>query len=69
MSVLGAIDAGTLPSEDQVNQAIDWFNKYFLTQVEPSGTDDLSSHGLVLADGVCNILDVFLELGANKNSE
>jgi hypothetical protein len=40
-SVLGAIDADI--TFIQVNQAIDWFITYFLTQVEPSGPDDLSS--------------------------
>jgi len=56
--VLGPIDAGKLPSEDQVNQVIDSFNKYSLTQVEPSG-DDLNSQGLILADGVRDIVDTF----------
>jgi len=64
-SVLAALDAGKLPSTQQLAQFIDWLDKVGITSVTP---ENLTSRGQVLAGRVREILDAYKQLLADKNS-
>ncbi|EAU81705.1 hypothetical protein CC1G_02721 [Coprinopsis cinerea okayama7 len=68
-SVTAALQAGKLPSTQQVNNFIDWLNDVGITQVEPSSNTELSSRGRVLAGGVRQTLDAYRTLINNKNAD
>ncbi|KAG5646262.1 hypothetical protein DXG03_003858 [Asterophora parasitica] len=68
-SILGALDAGKLPSTQQLNQFIDWLDKVGIASIEPKSTGDLSSHGRLLAQRVRELLEAYKQLGMNKNGE
>ncbi|KAF5378126.1 hypothetical protein D9615_007578 [Tricholomella constricta] len=68
-SVLGALDAGKLPTTQQINQFIDWLDKVGIASVEPRITGDLSSQGRLLARRVRELLDAYKQLGINKNGD
>jgi hypothetical protein len=68
-SITAALDAGKLPSTQQVNQFIDWLDKVGITSVEPASSGHLSSQGRLLANRVRDVLDAYKQLGLNKNGE
>lgn len=68
-SVFAALDAGKLPSQQQVNALIEWFLNSGLTQVEPSSDGALSEQGKVLVGDVRELLNAYKQLGENKNGD
>ncbi|KAF7290672.1 hypothetical protein MIND_01307500 [Mycena indigotica] len=67
-SVTAALDAGKLPTTQQLNVFIDWLTKSAIPSVEPS-QDTLSGQGRVLARDIRGILEAYKTLGANKNND
>ncbi|KAG6850361.1 hypothetical protein H0H93_014315 [Arthromyces matolae] len=65
-SVLAAIDAGKLPSTQQLNQFIAWLDNVGIASIQP---ENLSSQGRVLAKRVREILDAYKKLAINKNGD
>ncbi|KAK0206169.1 hypothetical protein DFS33DRAFT_1499100 [Desarmillaria ectypa] len=65
-SVLAALNAGKLPSQDQLNAFNDWIKANALAQMEPG---HLSSQGRVMMRYVGSVLDAYKTLGSNKNSD
>ncbi|KAG6860980.1 hypothetical protein C0995_005216 [Termitomyces sp. Mi166 len=68
-SVLAALDAGKLPSTQQLNQFIDWLDQVGIASIEPSSSENLSSQGRCLAKRVRQVLDAYKKLGTNKNGD
>ena len=67
-SVIAALDAGKLPSQQQINAFIDWFLQSPLSQVEPSSQGgDLSEQGRVLVNDIRELLTAHKLLGDHKN--
>lgn len=66
-SVLAALDAGKLPDQEQVNQAIDWVLNSAIPELEPSGRGELSEQGKVIANGLRDVLQSYKQLGSAKN--
>lgn len=68
-NILAALDAGKIPSQQQVNQFIDWLLNSALTQVEPSADGgELSEQGKLLVGDVRNLLNAYKLAGEHKNS-
>lgn len=68
-SVLAALDAGKLPSTQQLNQFIDWLDHVGIASIEPMSSTNLSSQGRLLAKRVRQVLEAYKKLGTNKNGE
>ncbi|KAL1747091.1 hypothetical protein HDZ31DRAFT_80677 [Schizophyllum fasciatum] len=71
-AVAAALDAGKLPSQAQINGAIDWLLKSPLIQLEAQSADlegKLSEYGLRLAKDVRGILEAYQVFGHNKNGD
>lgn len=69
-SVIAALDAGKLPSQQQISSFIDWLHKSALTQVEPSSEGgELSAQGKVLVQDVRDLLDAYKLVGKHKNGK
>ncbi|GJE93419.1 hypothetical protein PsYK624_095780 [Phanerochaete sordida] len=69
-SVIAALDAGKLPSQQQVDQFIDWLLQSGLTEVEPSSDyGELSENGRVLVQDIRDILNAYKQMGDNKNGD
>ncbi|KAG6900015.1 hypothetical protein C0993_004198 [Termitomyces sp. T159_Od127] len=68
-SVLAALDAGKLPSTQQLSQFIDWLDHVGIASIEPSSSSNLSSQGRLLAKRVRHVLEAYKKLGANKNGD
>lgn len=67
-SVIAALDAGKLPSQQQIDQFIDWLMHSGLTQVEPSPEfGELSEQGRVLVQDVRDVLEAYKLMGDHKN--
>ena len=67
-SVIAALDAGKIPSQQQINAFIDWFLQSPLSQVEPSPQGgDLSEQGRVLVNDIRDLLTAYKLLGEHKN--
>lgn len=68
-SVIAALDAGKLPTQQQIDQFIDSVLKSGLTQVEPSSDyGELSEQGRSLVQDIRDILDAYKQIGDHKNS-
>ncbi|KAJ7714104.1 hypothetical protein B0H16DRAFT_1899274 [Mycena metata] len=67
-SVTAALDAGKIPSTEQLNAIIDWFTQVAIPVVQPA-EDSLSGQGRVLAKDVRNVLDAYKSLNLNKNKD
>lgn len=66
--IVAALDAGKLPSQQQINQFIDWLQNSGLTQVEPSPEyGELSEQGRVLVQDIRDVLDAYKKVGEHKN--
>ncbi|KAK0467954.1 uncharacterized protein EV420DRAFT_1502084 [Desarmillaria tabescens] len=65
-NVLAALNAGKLPSQDQLNAFNDWIKVNALAQMEPG---HLSPQGRVMVRHIGTILDAYRTLGSNKNSD
>ena len=63
-SVLAAIDAGKLPSTNQITAFILWLDNVGITSVPAA---NLTSQGRILADRIREILDAYKQLLSNKN--
>ena len=69
-SIAAAFDAGKLPSQQQISQAIDHaLSSSFLTNDPSTGVAELSAQGKKLQDGIRNLLSAYKTLGENKNCE
>lgn len=68
-SVLAALDAGKLPTTQQVNQFIDWLKDVSITRLESAKSLELSTQGQILADDLRGVLDAYKQLGSNKNCQ
>lgn len=68
-SVLGALDAGKLPTTQQLNQFIDWLDKAGIASIQPTASGDLSTQGRLLAKRVREVLDAYKQLAMNKNGQ
>ncbi|KAI0089031.1 hypothetical protein BDY19DRAFT_1041796 [Irpex rosettiformis] len=69
-SIVAALDAGKLPSQEQVSQWIDWLLNSQLSQVEPSAdSGELSQYGRVLVGDVRNLLTAYRLAGEHKNGD
>jgi hypothetical protein len=69
-SIIAALNAGKLPSQEQTSQWIDWFLNSQLSQVEPS-TDagELSQQGRVLVSDVRDLMTAYKLAGEHKNGQ
>ncbi|KAJ6510452.1 hypothetical protein C8R45DRAFT_858340 [Mycena sanguinolenta] len=68
-SVLAAVDAGKLPSTEQLNSLDHWLTHFAFPPVEPSGRSQLSEQGAVLANDIREILISYNLLNAHKNHD
>jgi hypothetical protein len=69
-SVFAALQAGKLPSTEQLSIAIDNLLKSDLLQVESvAGSPQLTKHGKQLAGDVREILSAYKALGESSNCE
>ncbi|KZP20679.1 hypothetical protein FIBSPDRAFT_911054 [Athelia psychrophila] len=68
-SVLAALDAGKLPNQKQVNQAIDWITENVIPEAQPQGGGELSAQGRVIANGLREVLSAYKQLGSSKNGD
>ncbi|KAJ7119508.1 hypothetical protein C8R44DRAFT_982225 [Mycena epipterygia] len=70
-SITAALDAGKLPSSEQINSFIDWLTKSAIPAVQPSGDtlSGLSGPGRVLAQDLGNVLNAYKTLNSNKNKD
>jgi len=66
-SVIAALDAGKLPSTQQLSRFFNWLRDVGITNVEPSAQAELSSQGRVLANDIRRILDAYTQFLNNKN--
>ncbi|KAJ7280323.1 hypothetical protein C8J57DRAFT_123428 [Mycena rebaudengoi] len=67
-SVTAALNAGKLPTTEQLNALIDWLTKSIVPAIQPS-EDGLSGQGRVLSDDIRKILDAYKSLNSNKNND
>ncbi|KAF7328983.1 hypothetical protein MVEN_02528300 [Mycena venus] len=67
-TITAALDAGKLPSTEQLNALIDWLTHSVMPVVQPS-QDSLSGQGRVLANDIRQILDSHKTLNLNKNKD
>ncbi|KAI0342498.1 hypothetical protein BDW22DRAFT_1407581 [Trametopsis cervina] len=69
-SIIAALDAGKLPSQEQVSQWLDWFLNSQLSQVEPSaGSGELSAQGKALVGDVRDLVNAYKLAGEHKNGD
>lgn len=67
-SVLGAFEAGKIPSQDQFNKAIDWLLSLALPNIKgTANAANLSQQGRLIADGLREVMEAYKILGTNKN--
>ena len=68
-SVIAALDAGKFPTQQQIDQFIDYALKGGLMQVEPSPEfGELSEQGRVLIQDIRDVLEAYKLIGDHKNS-
>ncbi|KAJ7905001.1 hypothetical protein B0H13DRAFT_2251949 [Mycena leptocephala] len=67
-SITAALDAGKIPSTEQLNALIDWLTRSAIPAVQPS-EDSLSGQGRVLANDIRKVLDSYKSLNSNKNKD
>ncbi|KAF7361297.1 hypothetical protein MSAN_01162200 [Mycena sanguinolenta] len=67
-SVLAAVDAGKLPSTEQLNSLDHWLTHSAFPPVEPSDHTQLSEQGAVLANDIREILISYNLINAHKKS-
>ncbi|KAJ7641406.1 hypothetical protein FB45DRAFT_356909 [Roridomyces roridus] len=67
-SITAALDAGKLPSTQQLDAFIDWLKNSAIPAVQPS-EDSLSGQGRVLANDIRNLLESYKALNLNKNKD
>lgn len=69
-SVLAALDAGKVPSQQQINNFIDWLLNSALTQIEPIAEGgELSAQGKAIIGDVRELLTAYKLAGEHKNRE
>ncbi|KDR71775.1 hypothetical protein GALMADRAFT_159190 [Galerina marginata CBS 339.88] len=68
-SILGALEAGKLPTTQQFGQFIDWLNGTVIPSVEPDSSSELSEQGRVLAVDVRRVLEAYKQLAKDKNPD
>ena len=52
-SVIAALDAGKLPSQEQIDEFIDWFLESPLSQIEPTSSGgELSEQGRIIVGDI-----------------
>ncbi|PFH47867.1 hypothetical protein AMATHDRAFT_151108 [Amanita thiersii Skay4041] len=68
-SVLAALEAGKMPTTQQLTCFVDWLNTVGITKVEPAETGDLSSQGRILANDLRAVLESHKILANNKNED
>lgn len=68
-SVIAALDAGKLPTQKQVDAAIDWTLQNIVASTESPDAGKLTEPGKVLARGVQDLLIAYKKLGNNKNHD
>ncbi len=69
-TILAALDAGKLPSQQQINAYLDWLLKSALTQVEPiaeSEGGELSAEGKAIIGDLRELLTAYKLVGEHKN--
>ncbi|KAJ6602466.1 hypothetical protein DFH09DRAFT_899906 [Mycena vulgaris] len=71
VAISAALDAGKLPSTNQIDAFIAWLNEAAIPAARPSEDSEarLSGQGRVLADDIRNVLDSYKALNSNKNSD
>ncbi|TCD68513.1 hypothetical protein EIP91_010569 [Steccherinum ochraceum] len=68
--VLAALDAGKIPSQQQINSFIDWLLNSALTQVEPSADGgELSEQGKLLVNDFRGLLNAYKLAGEHQNGD
>lgn len=65
-SVIAALDAGKLPTQDQLNAIIDWLLVHIIPSDSPE-LEKLTQPGGALATGLADVLIAYKQLGTNKN--
>ncbi|KAG0700157.1 hypothetical protein DFH29DRAFT_933392 [Suillus ampliporus] len=68
-SVIAALDAGKLPTQKQVDAAIDWTLENVVASLESPDAGKLSEPGKVLAHGIQDLLIAYKKLGDKKNCD
>ncbi len=67
-SILAALNAGKLPSHEQIARAIDALLVAPVLNNEPAtGSGELSAQGAEIQNGIRNLLTAYKKLGENKN--
>ncbi|KAJ7629412.1 hypothetical protein DFH06DRAFT_1304101 [Mycena polygramma] len=67
-SITAALDAGKLPTTEQVNDFLDWLTRSVIPAVKPA-EDSLSGQGRLLANDIRKVLESYKLLNANKNKD
>ncbi|OJT14057.1 hypothetical protein TRAPUB_9391 [Trametes pubescens] len=69
-SILAALNAGKLPSHEQIAQGIDALLAAPVLNNEPAtGSGELSAQGAEIQNGIRNLLTAYKKLGENKNAD
>lgn len=69
-SILAALNAGKLPSHEQIAQGIDaLLAAPVLNNTPATGEGELSAQGAEIQNGIRNLLTAYKKLGENKNGE
>jgi len=68
-SVLAAFEAGKIPSQQQLDQFIDWLRDSVIPDATPSNTGGLSTRGVALASTTRELLAAYRQLGDSKNGD
>lgn len=67
-SILAALNAGKLPSHEQIAQGIDALLAAPVLNNDPAtGSGELSAQGAEIQNGIRNLLTAYKKLGENKN--
>ncbi|KAG6331470.1 hypothetical protein ID866_7618, partial [Astraeus odoratus] len=66
-SIVAAVDAGKLPTQQQTNQYIDYVLKHFVAPLEADDSLRLSVEGKIIAQDVREVLLAYKQLSTNKN--
>jgi hypothetical protein len=66
-SIIAAIDAGKLPTQKQVDDAIDWTLENIVVSVTSPDAGKFSEPGKILARGLQDLLLAYKQLGTKKN--
>ncbi|KAL4065007.1 hypothetical protein V8B97DRAFT_1176036 [Scleroderma yunnanense] len=68
-SIIAAIDAGKLPTQQQINNYVDYTLSHIVAPLEADDSSKLSEPGRILAHDLRELLLPYKQLGTNKNND